>query len=71
MLGNKFSTIVGNFTRYHSDLNPSISTEFSSAAYRFGHGVLGDDFPTRHPNMTIKSNIKLTNLFFNPTIVSS
>ena len=54
MLGSKFNTIIGNFIRYHADLNPSIPTEFSTAAYRFGHGVLGDDFPTRHANMSIK-----------------
>lgn len=53
---------------YRADVNPNISTEFSTGAFRFGHSMLGSDieFLDNDGNETREAML-LRDAFFNPT----
>lgn len=52
---------------YNATVNPGIATEFSTAAYRFGHSMLGDDveFLDNNGNV-VHDELSLSQAFFNP-----
>jgi len=56
---------------YRPDVNAGIATEFSTAAFRLGHSLLGDDIrfldDAGHP---VRDDLALRDAFFNPTPVS-
>jgi peroxidase len=59
------------YNGYKADVNPAIATEFSTAAYRFGHSMLS---PTllrlKNNGSPIRAgNLPLRSAFFNPTEV--
>lgn len=57
-----------HYTGYHPNLDPTIATTFSTAAYRFGHSMLTAKLfrldPSLHP--VAGGNIDLKSAFFNP-----
>lgn len=54
-------------TGYDPTCNPTIFTEFSSAAFRFGHSLLKEQFKRMGANFVDrKSNVKLRDVFMNP-----
>ncbi|XP_037069633.1 chorion peroxidase-like [Pollicipes pollicipes] len=63
-------TVFGYSNRYNADTDPTIATEFSSAAFRFGHSMVND-------NVFLFSNVRagpsgfthLKDLFFNPRLL--
>lgn len=67
-------TILGpnampRYLGYDPRINPDLSNEFSTAAFRFGHSLLGDDIQFLDSNgRPTQSKIPLSNAFFNPTI---
>jgi len=55
---------------YRPDVNPGIATEFSTAAFRLGHSMLGDDIEfLDNDGEETREAIALRDSFFNPAIV--
>jgi peroxidase len=62
--------VVDQYTGYDPTVNPGLSNEFSTAAFRFGHSLLGDDVEFLDENgLEIAEPIALSEAFFNPTIL--
>ncbi|MBL9094032.1 MAG: carboxypeptidase regulatory-like domain-containing protein [Planctomycetaceae bacterium] len=58
------------YTGYHADVNPGISNEFATAAFRIGHSMLGGDVEFLDNNGNeIRDAISLREAFFNPNLV--
>jgi hypothetical protein len=56
---------------YQANVNPSIANEFSTAAFRFGHSLLGDDVEfMNNLGMPVADEVTLAQAFFNPPLVS-
>jgi peroxidase len=56
---------------YRADVNPSIATEFSTAAFRVGHSMLGDDIEFLDSDGNdIRDAMLLRDSFFNPSVVN-
>lgn len=56
---------------YQADVNPGIATEFSTAAFRVGHSMLGDDIEfLDNDGEETREAMGLRDSFFNPGVVS-
>ncbi|MDZ4852873.1 MAG: peroxidase family protein [Pirellulaceae bacterium] len=57
------------YAGYNPKVNPGLSNEFSTAAFRFGHSLLGDDVEFLDNNgRPVAEEIPLSEAFFNPTV---
>ncbi|MEI8293655.1 MAG: peroxidase family protein [bacterium] len=55
---------------YKPDVNPGISTEFSTAAYRIGHTLINDDVELLdNDGNEIDEALQLAEAFFNPSVL--
>jgi hypothetical protein len=55
------------YTGYKSNVNPDIATEFSTALFRVGHSMLGDDVEfIANDGTPVREGISLADAFFNP-----
>lgn len=60
------------YSGYKPNVNPGISTEFSTAAYRLGHSMLPDDVEfLDNSGNAVRDELPLAQAFFNPAVVSS
>jgi hypothetical protein len=65
------SNALQNYRGYRADVNPGIATEFSTAAFRLGHSMLGEDIQFLDNNGTpVRDEVRLKDAFFDPRSVS-
>ncbi|MFM8633799.1 MAG: peroxidase family protein [Planctomycetia bacterium] len=62
---------IARWRGYRADVNPGIATEFSTAAFRLGHSMLGPDIEfVADDGTSIRDPLALRDAFFNPTPLS-
>ncbi|TWU31807.1 peroxidase family protein [Novipirellula artificiosorum] len=61
---------LSDYTGYDSSVNPSIANEFSTAAFRFGHSTLNDEYRlVGNDGEDVDEPISLANAFFVPELL--
>lgn len=66
------SNAMARYNGYNPRVNPGLSNEFSTGAFRFGHSLLGDDIEFLDNNgRELSEPIDLKDAFFNPTILQT
>ncbi len=59
------------YTGYNSTVNPSIATEFSTVAFRFGHSMLNNTVARDANNGSSAGAVPLAQDFFDPNLVNA
>jgi peroxidase len=63
---------ISSYQGYNASVNPGIANEFSTAAFRVGHSMLGDDVEFLDNNgLPMDEELPLAQAFFNPGEVTS
>lgn len=61
---------IAPYSGYKPNVNPDIANEFSTAAFRFGHSLLGNDVEFLDNNgLSVQPSISLSQAFTNPDLV--
>jgi hypothetical protein len=61
---------IDPYAGYNPRVNPGIATEFSTAAYRFGHSMLGNDVEfLDDTGEEVREELPLADAFFNPPVL--
>jgi hypothetical protein len=58
------------YTGYDPDVDPSISTEFSTVGFRFGHSTLNNTVPRHANDGSSVGDLSLAETFFNPALLT-
>jgi peroxidase len=56
----------GFFMGYDESVNPHLSAEFATVAFRFGHSLIRSTMSKTDDSLVQTSNLTLTNIFFRP-----
>jgi peroxidase len=65
------SVALQSYRGYRADVNPGIATEFSTAAFRLGHSMLGEDIQfLDNDGNPVRDEMRLKDAFFDPRSVS-
>jgi len=63
---------MSQYRGYNPNVNPGISNEFSTAGFRFGHSMLGDDIEfLDNSGKPIAEEVSLASAFFNPSLIKT
>ena len=65
---DNFNSLIGQYVAYNPLTNPTIPTEFSTAAFRFGHSLVRPSFTLVDRNYVQTSDIPLGSAFVNPSL---
>jgi peroxidase len=64
------ASAIRPYQGYNAKVNPGISTEFSTAAFRLGHSMLENDVEFLDNNGNdVHDDVPLANAFFNPALI--
>lgn len=70
-MGTPAAAALRDYRGYRADVNPGISTEFSTAAFRLGHSMLGEDIEFLADDGTpVRDGMRLKDAFFDPRPIS-
>jgi peroxidase len=62
---------IKSYAGYNPKVNPGITNEFSTASFRFGHSMLGDEVEFRdNDGEEVRENVDLNDAFFNPPLLT-
>ena len=62
---------IAAWSGYRPNVNPGLTTEFSTAAFRLGHSMLGEDIQFLDNNgIAVRDELRLKDSFFDPTSVT-
>lgn len=56
---------------YDSSIDATISNEFATSIYRFGHSMLPEDVPLAHVGSSPRGSLPLADAFFDPSFLAS
>ncbi len=65
-----FNRIIGAYRGYNANVNPNIVSEFSTAAYRFGHVMINAPFRLINAFRQVTRTLQFGEMFFNPRLVN-
>ena len=71
ILGPKGAEMIGHYKGYNPKTSASITAEFSTAAFRFGHGTVGDTVTMLKDYASWAENITMADSFFNPSLINT
>jgi hypothetical protein len=68
-----YNSTIGDYTNlsYSNLTDPTLFTEFTSAAFRIGHSMVLFPFNLMSNDGTITSSLRMQDMFFNNTILNS
>ncbi len=72
LLGNSaYNRLIGRYQGYKKSTNPTISLEFSTAGFRFGHSMINSPYRFITNDGRVIQKLALGEMFFNPRLLKT